>query len=193
MNPPALPRLLGALCLSLAAVGCGDDGERDDAPPTLAERVEALGACTPTDLTMILPWTGPAFDPETGELRAPLPDGYVEAVVNGWVRTDDRAVALRLEHGAATADDVFGREGLLGFQGYESTECNIAASHTLWRDEASMYAFVTGEAHARAMADTHQMHHVGAGAHWRGAARSTAPTWREGIDRYVQEVLARER
>jgi hypothetical protein len=32
------------------------------------------------------------------------------------------------------------------------------------------------------------MHFEAAGAHWEGEARDTPPTWREGIDRMVQEL-----
>lgn len=170
---------------------CADEDEApQDAEPTLEQRLDELAACEPTDLQMLLPWMGPAFDPATGALIEPLPAGHVEAVVNGWRRYDDVSTMLRMEQGAAVAGDVFARDGLLGFSSVESVECDISISHTLWRDEAAMFAFVLGDAHAYAMSRAHEMHFEAAGAHWDGEARDTPPTWREGIDRMVQELRA---
>ena len=78
--------------------------------------------------------------PATGELVQPLPAGHIEAVVNGWRKYDEDATMLRMEQGAIVAGDVFARDGLLGFQSVESVECDISISHTLWRDEAAMFA-----------------------------------------------------
>jgi heme-degrading monooxygenase HmoA len=201
-----MKKTLGTIAFTLfaassAALGaCGDDasgtgGNQTSASsgnppvgPTLAERIDILATCTPTDLVTLLPWMGPAFDPATGELIEPLPEGHVEAVVNGWAKYDDEAVALRTQHGETTAADVFMRDGLLGFQGVESAECGISISHTLWRDEAAMFAFVAGDAHAAAMAQSAKMHEAAAGAHWTAPMRTVAPTWKEGIDRYVIEM-----
>lgn len=175
------------LALFLLPACAGDPSE----PPTLEQRLVALEACEPTDLVVYLPWTGPAFDPATGALREPLPAGHVEAFVNGWPRMDDEAVALRQEYGAELAADVFARDGLLGFQSIESVECGLAMSHTLWRDEAAMLAFVSSTGHVEAMLAADRMHHDAAGAHWTGEARATAPDWRAGLRRFVDEVLGR--
>lgn len=163
----------------------------EEAPePTLEERLAAIAACMPGEPTMMLPWTGPAFDPVTGALREPLPDGYVEAVVTGWRIDSEEAMMLRVEHAQIVAADVFTRDGLLGFQAVESDECDVSMSHTLWRDEASLFAFVAATPHVTAMSLAAKMHHANAGAHWTGEARTTAPAWKEGIDRMVKEVLA---
>jgi heme-degrading monooxygenase HmoA len=175
------------LALFLLPACAGDPSE----PPTLEQRLAALETCEPTDLVVYLPWTGPAFDPETGALREPLPAGHVEAFVNGWPRMDDEAVMLRQEFGAQLAADVFARDGLLGFESVESVECGLSMSHTLWRDEAAMLAFVSAEPHVEAMLAGDRMHHDSAGAHWTAEARTTAPDWREGLHRFAAEVLGR--
>jgi heme-degrading monooxygenase HmoA len=170
----------------------GTEGAADSTgaePSTLEERLEILADCEPTDLALILPWTGPAFDPATGALIEPLPEGHVEAVVNGWPRYDDDAVSLRTMHGQAVFMDVFTRDGFLGFQGFESVECDLSASHSLWRDEASMIAFVAGTAHALAMSQASEMHHATAAAHWTAPSRAVPPTWQEGLDRYLSEMM----
>jgi heme-degrading monooxygenase HmoA len=183
-----VPALL-SLTLTLAGLipGCGNDPASDQpgSAPTLEQRMKKLGTCTPSDLVILSPWTGPAFG-DDGRLLAPLPAGHVEAVVNGWAKQDRAAIELRERHGQIAVQDVFARPGLLGFEAVESAECDISMSHTLWKDEASMLAFVTGAAHAAAMADAPRMHHAFGGAHWTAAARTVAPTWREGIAQLVR-------
>lgn len=183
--PDAARILLCTLSLSLVPLACAGE----EAPePTLDERLVALADCTPTDLVVLIPWTGPAFDPATGALREPLPAGHVEAVVTGWRDHSDAATQLRLEFGQRVAEDVFTRDGLLGFQGIDSVECDLGMSHTLWRDEASMFAFVASAPHATAMSRAAEMHHATAGAHWTAEARALAPTWKQGLDRMIAEV-----
>jgi heme-degrading monooxygenase HmoA len=170
-----------------AIAGCGNDpaSGNPESATTLDQRMKKLGACTPSDLVILSPWTGPAFG-DDGQLLAPLPAGHVEAVVNGWEKHDKVAIELREKHGQEAVQDVFARPGLLGFEGVESAECDISMSHTLWKDEASMLAFVTGPAHIAAMAEAPKMHDAFHGAHWTAAARTAAPTWREGIAKLVQ-------
>jgi hypothetical protein len=194
--PPRGPRgLLLSACCAFGALATGScETKKDEASePSLAQRLDTLEGCVPSDLEVLLPWTGPAFDPTTGRLSAPLPAGHVEAVAQGWRNYGAEATALRQQQGALVAEDVFGRAGLLGFQAVESVACDISMSHTLWRDQASMLAFVTAPAHAAAMASAGKMHHRVVGAHWTGAPREQAPTWRQGIDRLISEVRARAR
>jgi heme-degrading monooxygenase HmoA len=179
-----------SLVLTLMAgviAGCGNDPASDspESAPTLEQRMKKLGTCTPSDLVILSPWTGPAFG-DDGQLVAPLPAGHVEAVVNGWAKHDKAAIELREVHGQAAVQDAFARPGLLGFESVESAECDISMSHTLWKDEASLLAFVTGPAHAAAMAEAPKMHHAFGGAHWTAAARTVAPTWREGVAKLVE-------
>ena len=89
-----------------------------------------------------------------------------------------RPPALREKHGQLAVEEVFKNPGLLGFQGFDSVECDISMSHTLWKDEASMLAFVTGTAHATAMVNATKMHRAFGGAHWSAEARTVAPTWK---------------
>jgi hypothetical protein len=42
------------------------------------------------------------------------------------------------------------------------------------------------------MAQSSKMHHACAGAHWIGEPCSEPPTWREGIDRLVEEIRGRD-
>jgi hypothetical protein len=193
-TPPfrfASTRVLALLSLTVTLAGfipgCGNDpaSDKPGSTPTVEQRMKRLGTCTPSDLVILSPWTGPAFA-DDGQLLAPLPAGHVEAVVNGWAKQDRAAIELRERHGQIAVQDVFARPGLLGFEAVESAECDISMSHTLWKDEASMLAFVTGPAHAAAMADAPRMHHAFGGAHWMAPPRTVAPTWREGLAHLVQ-------
>jgi heme-degrading monooxygenase HmoA len=190
-------KLLPLLALLLA--GCNEADQDDDgsttqpAEPSVDQRLRELADCEATDAVQLLPWSGPAFDPTTGALLAPLPEGHVEAVVNGWRRRDPEAQALREQYGMQVFNDVFTRDGLLGFEAVESDLCDISISHTLWRDEASMLAFVRGEAHVEAMRAAPQMHFFAIGAHWAGDARERPPSWRSGVKRMTEELLAGSR
>lgn len=193
-NPRSAARralLLAVLAPLASACTTEPADDDDDAPLTLEQRIEALADCTPTDVQVFVPWTGPAFDPATGALLEPLPAGHVEAVVNGWLDRSEEATALREEHAAIVVSDLFTHEGFLGFEAVESIECDFSFSHSLWRDEAAMYGFVTAPAHAKAMSMTSRMHHESAGAHWVGEARAEPPTWEEGVDRFVDELRER--
>ena len=179
--------MLTLLALSLAACAAAE-GPAPGA--SLAERIEKLAVCTPTDLVVVAPWIGPGFDEKSGALLAPLPPGHIEAVAQGWRKHDPEAAAMRAEIGRLALEDALGRPGLVGFQSVESDGCDISISHTLWRDEQSMFAFVTSTAHAAAMGNASRMHHAFAGAHWPGLARSAAPDWKEGLARFVTEMRA---
>lgn len=187
--------LLAVLCSACdddadgAADGDAASSSSGAEPSGYEARIIALRDCEPTDLVMLSEWTGPAFDPATGELLAPLPAGHVEAVVNGWAIQTEEAAQLRVEHAMNVIPDLFARDGFLGFEGMESVECNLSASHSLWRDEAAMYAFVQGNAHLTAMGAGHTMHDFSAGAHWTGERREQAPTWREGVDMLARTLL----
>jgi heme-degrading monooxygenase HmoA len=200
MNVSKLFLISNLMLLAVLCSAC-DDADADDGnaessssssgggPSAYEQSIIALRDCEPTDLVMLSEWVGPAFDPATGELLAPLPAGHVEAVVNGWAIQTDEAQQLRVEHGTNVIGDLFTRDGFLGFEGMESVECNLSASHSLWRDEAAMLAFVSGDAHLAAMGAGHTMHTMSAGAHWVGEAREQPPTWREGVDGLTRTLL----
>lgn len=189
--PSPLAKLPILLALgSLACVGDDEPSTDPDAPLTLDERIEELSRCEPTDLEYLVQWSGPAFDPETGALLEPLPDGHVEALVNGWAIRDDEALELRIEHATNVLADLYTRDGFLGFESVESVECDIAFSHSLWRDEAAMYEFVVGGPHAAAMSQASKMHHAVAGAHWTNPTRTEAPTWQEGLAAFIDALSA---
>ncbi|MBL8679157.1 MAG: antibiotic biosynthesis monooxygenase [Myxococcales bacterium] len=74
--------------------------------------------------------------------------------------------------------------GLLAYSFATSARCNVARTLTVWRDEASMYAFSTGAAHRAAVRAVGEMSRGGSRVtHWNGAASEA--NWPR-----AQEVLA---
>ena len=140
-----------------------------------APGIDELASCDEADLE-ILPFMGPAFDPETGELLAPLPQPHVVATTVGWVASPEEWELVGPQTMSAM-EDVFQREGLLGASFGMSSECGAARTITLWRDEAALMAFVLGDAHAAAIQNGLQ-HTIGwETTHWSETTSDEPPTW----------------
>lgn len=182
---------LGALSSS---VGCGGEEPSDEAGDgderTLEEMIEEFETCEPSDLTIAVPWMGPAFDPETGEQLEDLPEGYVVAAVQGWRKYDDENSAIRLMQGMAVMADLLPREDLLGVSVVESVECDISTSISMWKSEAAMYDFVLAPAHAEAMGMSSETLFGCEGAHWPGESTAEPPSWDEVKARLISEIRA---
>jgi hypothetical protein len=146
------------------------DGSSSGGPVDVGE----LAAC-PEDDIMILPWAGPAFDQATGELVAPLPLPHIVATTAGWPKADGWEL-LNMQSNVVIGD-VFAREGLLGATFGISMACGSARTITLWQDEASMMAFVVGEAHSTAIATALPSTRAWETTTWSEATDDQPPTW----------------
>lgn len=166
----------GTTAVADESTGIGDestgaaDGSSSGGPVDVGE----LADCAEDDI-MILPWAGPAFDQATGELIAPLPLPHVVATTAGWPK-DDGWDLLQMQTNVVIAD-VFAREGLLGASFGISMACGSARTITLWQDEASMMAFVVGEAHSTAIATALPATRAWETTHWSEATDDQPPTW----------------
>lgn len=68
------------------------------------------------------------------------------------------------------------QDGLVANQFGSSEKCTVARTLSVWRDEAAMYGFVAGEAHAAAMGDVSEVSRGGSlVTHWAGP--ETEVTW----------------
>jgi heme-degrading monooxygenase HmoA len=68
------------------------------------------------------------------------------------------------------------QSGLLAQATATSERCNVARTLTVWRDEASMYAFVRGAAHRAAVQSVGEISRGGSRVtHWNGSAAEA--TW----------------
>lgn len=141
-----------------------------EAPPTVAE----LAGCDEVDMDPVF-FMGPAFDPETGALIAPLPQPHLVATTVGW-HTPDQLGPLN-EQTTPVIMDVFAHEGLLGAAFGISDACGSARTLTLWRDEAARMKFVFGTVHANAIKNGLQ-HTIGwETTHWTPTADAALPDW----------------
>ena len=192
-----LPRtLLHAFLLTTLACGDapgdGDSGSSGDGggsssgggdPTTGAEpqSVAELAACDEVDL-QASGWMGPAFDPETGALRAPLEPPYVVATTVGW-HTPGKTAGFEA-HTEPVVMDVLTRDGLLGVNLATAAGCKSSRTLTVWRDEASLMLFVLGKVHKAAIASGSLPEALGwETTHWTETSAAAAPTWEQARQR----------
>lgn len=164
MHRPNL--VVPSLLISLLVAACGDDAGSQPASaapastqapasvePPGCERSEALEA----DFSGKDPgdWAGPGVDPATGAPRDPGEGGYVVATTRLNLSTD--GAELFSKHVGAILGEIQKQPGFVAYQVGLSSKCNVARTLSVWKDEESLYAFVTGPAHKAAMNDTSKM------------------------------------
>ncbi|MFF5449573.1 DUF3291 domain-containing protein [Streptomyces sp. NPDC012888] len=160
-----------------AAAPAGGDGGR--LLPLLPTTLAGFADCDETDLTVVVPWTGPAIDPETGLLRGPLPDRYLISASSGWPKPD-------AEETTADMIQVLIREGrqkygmLAATFAYSERCWHSAKGLSLWRDEESMRAFVQSADHVVAMRKTMKVMYAWESTHWVATDTARLPTFAEG-------------
>jgi len=163
--------------------GPGDtDGADSSSTGSAPVDVGMLAACPEDDL-QVQEFMGPAFDPETGELVAPLPLPHVVATTVGWPEADGGEILGT--HTNNVIGDVFQREGLLGASFGMSETCGSARTITLWADEASMMQFVMGDVHVAAIQNALSYTKAWETTHWSETADDQPPSWeraREQLD-----------
>lgn len=149
--------LLSTLLLSSVLAACG---------PALAPDSECTRGLKESDLADSA-WTGPGVK------------------ADGTLASQDVVVSttfLRLKSDP-TASDLFGslfkdintdlqtRQGLVAWKVLTSSRCNTARTMSVWKDEASMYAFAGAKAHAAAVAKIASLSRGGtAVTHWHDNA-----------------------
>jgi hypothetical protein len=196
----AMQHLLSRLCflpvLAAAIPACADDPDATDddggsetgAPATTDGSgpadssstgegpvdVGELASCPEDDLS-ILPFAGPAFDPQTGALVEPLPSGHVVATTVGWPKSD--GWDLLNQQTNLVIGDLFVRDGLLGASFGISEACGSARTISLWRDEAALMQFVIGETHMTAIQTALPSTKAWETAHWTETSDDQPPTW----------------
>jgi hypothetical protein len=178
------------LALATAALlACSDDGSDQDGDTTgaaessegassgVAVDVDMLAACDESDLDAV-PFSGPAFDPETGALIEPLPAGHIVATTVGWPKLDPADVDAVMEaSNRVITEQLFTSDGMLGGSFGLSARCNSARTLTIWRDEDALNAFVFSGVHIE-MATTKLIHtQAWETTHWTGAAATEPPSW----------------
>ncbi|MFJ9033464.1 DUF3291 domain-containing protein [Streptomyces sp. NPDC102274] len=131
-----------------------------------------------SDLQVVVPWTGPAIDPATGQLREPLPESYLVATSVGWPKPGHEEIGGQLN--AAILDELWKREGLLAATlAISEKSWNAARNLVLWRDKESLDGFLYSEAHLAAARRTKGLMYDWEGVNWTGTSTTELPTFAE--------------
>lgn len=162
--------------------GTGAVDETGTEPP--ADPFVELSKCEELDFEGT-PMMGPAFDPETGALLAPLEPPFVVATTVGWAKDDAASQEILSEHSNAVVEDVFQYDGLLGASFGGSEACGNARTLTLWADSRSLAAFVFGRVHAAAIDAGRPEVKAWATTHWTETESTEPPSWEEAVQRII--------
>ncbi len=155
----------------------GSDGRGSgDATGGEEDPFDALDQCDEFDFAAS-PWFGPAFDPETGELVAPLEPPYVVASTVGWAKTDPESLEQLGDVTQRIIENVYAHEGLLGGTFGSSEACGAARTLTLWRDEEAMLEFSFSGPHLEAIPLPSATLQSSGTTHWTETESSAPPTW----------------
>ncbi len=153
----------------MSVIACGPAVDPDALPPIdetacSKDRIEADGV-------------------ESAPLTVP-PGQYLITTTYLRLPLSKKAMARFSELAAPMEAELRTNKGLVRVTTRVSTSCNTARTMTVWKSEADMMTFVTGPAHAKAMAATPEVSRGGsitthwmdseAGATWEKAAQSLA-------------------
>lgn len=160
-----------------AETGSSSGGATTGSPG--AVDVDALASCVETDLEVI-PFIGPAFDPETGALLEPLPTPHIVATTAGWPLEGAEHWSALEKYTTYVIMRMFPTDGLLGASFSTSEVCGSARTLSVWRDEASLQKFVYSSPHAEVIADGLEHNKAWETTHWTETSSTAAPTWEAG-------------
>jgi heme-degrading monooxygenase HmoA len=142
--------------MTMALIGCGTAGPDDKV---------CVRSYTEPDL-QVAPLSGPGVDPATGKLA---PGTYL--LSSTYLRLSTDAAAQKTFQAAfkAISDTLPTQPGLIAWQVATSSECLTARTLSVWKDDASMYGFAGGPAHADAVAKIGTISRGGSVVtHWSG-------------------------
>lgn len=134
--------------------------------------------CDDCELITVVPWAGPAVDQETGLLKGQLPDRYLVAVGTGWPLPDAEETTVDMIQ--VLMEEGWQKYDMLAATFAYSPSCwGSAKSLSVWRDEASMNAFVRSEFHMMAVRRVKKVMYAWESTHWVGSEKGKLPTFRE--------------
>ena len=180
---------LGALALALPIADCSDDTASGGSGTGGAAAggagseggADAFAACDKgemeADFVADTPLTGPGVDAETGELAE---GSYFIATTYLAMKPGKLEQVIQLS--APAIGELQSSPGFVALSTAKSDSCLALRTMTVWASEEEMYAFVTGPAHATAMA---AMSDVSRGSSntisWAGTAADT--DWAVAIEK----------
>jgi heme-degrading monooxygenase HmoA len=135
----------------LAMLGLSACGGEAPVPPSPPEEVDPLAGCTrdqmEADLAFFAPMSGPAVRAD-GSLE---PGRYIVSSTYLKLKPEPRAQQRFGELMGPINQTLQNQPGLMAIHLASSGSCATARTLTVWKDEASMYGFVTSEAHLAAI------------------------------------------
>jgi hypothetical protein len=188
---PALAFVL-AVAVAVSVSGCGAAGTTPQSRPTDLGTAPADAASVPVsdpagavDPACVSGTLEPDFQgmplAGAGLVNGALPKGQY-LISTTWLRLSSRPASQQLfgQVMAPILGDLAARDGLLASSLGQSARCGTARTLAVWRDAAAMMAFVTGPAHAAAIASVSTLSRGGSlvthfaddgtGASWAHAA-----------------------
>jgi hypothetical protein len=124
---------------------------KSEATPASSEKPH----CDEVDRTDNFPWTGVAFEAQTGKLLAPLPASYVVSISRSWHKPNDAQAFKVLEDhtyrvlGSINSGEI--GKGLLGYRFSSSEMCKTALIMAIWESEELMNEFYLSDPHMKAV------------------------------------------
>lgn len=146
---------------------------------------DALIACDESDLA-VSPFAGPGFDPETGELLAPLQPPYIVATTIGWPKPEPQYFEELGMHSEAVVGEIFANEGLIGASFGGSQACGNARTLSIWTDEEALMDFVFSGAHLAAMPIVSTSMQAWETTHWTELESAEPPTWELATSKLIE-------
>lgn len=164
----------------------GSTGEPPDEPETAGASsdgadssggldLDAIYGCEEPDFQVIQPLSGPGIDPETGALLEPLQDSYVLHTTQILVGPEQFEAFLALN--VPIIEQLAETDGLIGFALASEPNCGFSRTMGVWRDEQSLYAFVSSGAHLQAMAQTLDVSITGRTTSWTASVDQMPLSW----------------
>ncbi len=197
-------RFRASLCVLLFAVACATDDDRGGAADstgsatdggsssgsggttggygsagTTGADLEALYACQDPGLFEARALAGPGLDPDAG-LVEPQAE-YIVSTTQILPIPDQQQRFLDLVADVGTQLD--GQPGFVAYGLAIEPTCGFARTLSIWRDEASMLAFVGSGAHATAMAATAEVGVTGRVTSFTVTAAELPISWDTAIER----------
>ncbi|WP_224242444.1 hypothetical protein [Hyalangium gracile] len=171
-----MKRILTSCLATLSLLAC-DSTKPIDPPPPVDELADCTCGRLEEDLLREVPLFGPAVRAD-GTLA---PGQYIVSSTCLKMKTDAQAQARFRELVGPIGEALRSQPGLMAVAFASSERCQAERTLTVWKDEAAMYEFVTGDAHLAAMSAVSEVSRGGSivthwsdderGASWEKAAQ----------------------
>ncbi|ATB33925.1 hypothetical protein [Melittangium boletus] len=190
---PLSSRPLRSALLPLGLILLGACGIPDPTPtpaqpaPTLPQEF----ACEDDDLKVSLPMTGPGFDSATGSAKAPVQEHYLAVTTLIVVGEDPNSGPRINELIGGMVGPLMGNPGLVAMSLSGSAKCGYGRTISIWKDEASMYAFFTSPLHVAAMNEAPAISRGSTSTHWEVSAQDVNISWDVARAKLNEALLSR--